>query len=139
MFKNICIPIQANSNCLSEGIIYIIKCSLCNVFYIGQSSKNAKTRINQHLNNILFFKKNVSKSLINFYNLSEVAIHFSSIKHDFSNFSFFIFNSNILNDSIRLSQETDLINIFINLNIPILNKKIPSFFNLTNLTFSDKY
>ena len=30
-------PIKSNSSCSSKGIVYIIRCNLCNVFYIGES------------------------------------------------------------------------------------------------------
>ena len=137
-YHHISLPIQSFSNCLSLGIIYVIKCNLCKIFYIGQTSKNAKIRIGQHLNNILAFKKNLNKSLCNFYNCSEVAIHFSDKSHNLLNFSFYIFNSNIENNIERLSLENDLINTFLHLKIPLLNRKIPQINLISKFSFTDK-
>ena len=61
-FKNYCIPFQNNLTCESSGILYIIKCSKCNVFYIGKSGKKAKERIGQHFYNINYFRQNIRKS-----------------------------------------------------------------------------
>jgi len=40
--NNFFIPILCNSNCDSSNIIYILKCKVCNLFYIGQSSSTVK-------------------------------------------------------------------------------------------------
>lgn len=138
-FKNICIPIKNDSNCSSIGSVYVIKCKICNLFYIGETKKEVKKRIFEHIYNIGYFKKNVMKSLINFNRCSEVAQHFSDVKHDFLNlqncFQLFIFKSNLNDCKLRKSTETELIHLFLNLKIPILNKKIPSSKYISSFSF----
>ena len=46
------IPIKHNSSCTSLNVIYIIRCTLCNVFYIGQTKRSASERIVEHLRDI---------------------------------------------------------------------------------------
>jgi hypothetical protein len=50
--KGFIIPIKNNCDCNSIGIIYIIRCSLCNVFYVGQTTRSEKERIKEHLTSI---------------------------------------------------------------------------------------
>ena len=115
--------------------MYIIKCNICNIYYIGETSKKAKERINEHLNNIKNFKKNLRKSLSNFNSQTEIAIHFNEKKHQESDFNFFIFKNNITNIILRRSVETDLINLFLLFRIPILNKKIPNINSIKKFSF----
>ena len=56
--KNFKLPIMVNANCNTESVIYIITCKKCNIFYIGETGKKVKLRIQKHLNNI--------KSYLNF-------------------------------------------------------------------------
>lgn len=134
-FYNIYIPIKSNSDCNSVGCVYIIKCKKCNLFYIGETSKNCKTRISQHLNSISRFKKNIVKSLENFESNSEIANHFGRADHGIHDFVFAIFKSNLFDDSIRKSVEAELINLFKCLEIPIINQKIPNYQFIKTLSF----
>ena len=59
--KRFILPIMNHSNCNSEGIVYIIKCNRCARYYIGDSKRKAKLRINEHLNNIKRFQNNFKK------------------------------------------------------------------------------
>ena len=93
--NNFLLPICINSNCKTKGFIYIIKCSLCPFFfYIGESERSVKKRIGEHINKIIFFKKNIMNSLIDFDRQSEVAIHFNQTGHNYiDDFRFCIFVS----------------------------------------------
>ena len=116
---NFYLPIYNNSDCKSCQIIYIIKCDLCNCFYIGQSSKDARTRIYQHIKDINRFIPYKDP------NSSSVATHFNTIGHDrLKYFKYFIFRNNLI-DNERLEQEGHLINLFLFLKIKILNEIKP--------------
>ena len=134
--NNFILPIKSNSNCISSNIVYIIKCNLCNCYYIGESSKTAKIRISQHLYNIKSFQSNISKTLENFYKISAVSKHFNQKGHNIKDFSFHIFKSNLTENITRKSVETDLIHIFLKLNQSLINDKIPSINNISSLSFS---
>ena len=134
--KQFILPIMSHSNCNSEEIVYIIKCNRCSVYYIGESKRKCKVRINEHLNNIKRFQKNLSITLSKLDSTTETAKHFNTNGHDFEmDFKFYIFKKN-LNDSERFSTETDLINLFLKLKIPILNEKINNMYNLKSLSFA---
>jgi hypothetical protein len=135
--EKIIFPCLSNSDCNSIGVVYIICCNKCNVYYIGESGRNASTRIKEHMRNINNFGRNIEKSILNFDKTSEVAVHFNTMKHEQSHFKFFIFRNNLIESEHRKSIETDLINMFINLGINILNKpnKIPSIKYIKNLAF----
>ena len=127
--NNFFIPIKSSCNCISTNIVYIIKCKLCNSFYIGQSSKTARIRISQHIQAIIKFKP-----YINF--TSEVGCHFNLKGHNFKrDFCFFIFKDGIDNIKERLSNETNLIHIFERFNPPIINAKIPNIHSVNTLCF----
>ena len=137
--KDLFLPKQNNS---SIEIIYIINCMKCNVFYIGESKRATKDRIREHLNNIkklrLAKEKDIIDVLINENKWSEVAKHFNLSEHNLDDhFKFYVFDSNVINDECRFSIETDLINIFKELNLNILNdvNKQPSVYNTKYLTF----
>jgi len=135
--NNFLFPIQSKSTCTSKGIIYIIFCNLCNVYYIGESGRTAKERLSEHINKILNFKYNISKSLENFDNLTEVAIHFNTKNHAYNkHLSYFIIKNGLDDVRIRKSYENDLIHYFKSLNIKILNKKIPNIRYIKTLFFS---
>jgi hypothetical protein len=130
------IPILSNSNCHSLGIIYIIACNCCNKYYIGESKRSANTRFSEHLKNILNFKHKLQNSIMNFAKKSEVATHFNCSSHFIgNNLDFYILNSNILDDSVRKSKETDLMHFLKLLKINILNKKISDKKYIINLFF----
>jgi hypothetical protein len=134
--KGFVLPILNNSNCLSKGVVYIIKCKRCNIFYIGESKRKACERINDHLGNIRRFGKNLDLNIAKLEDLSETAVHFNTKGHNIEeDFQFFIFNIN-LEDAKRWSTETDLINLFLRRKIPLLNKKLNSIYSIRHLTFS---
>ncbi len=113
------LPIMNHSNCNSEGIVYIIKCNRCARYYIGESKRKAKLRINEQLNNIKRFQNNYDITLSKLDSTTETATHFNTNGHEFEkDFKFYIFKKN-LNDSERFSTETDLINFFLKIKIPI--------------------
>jgi len=140
--RNLMLPFKSHSTCYSLGIIYIIFCMKCKLFYIGESERSVKKRIGEHINKIIFFKKNIMNSLIDFDRQSEVAIHFNQTGHNYiDNFRFCIFETNVINKEIRRSIETDLINIFKNSNNKIINSvnKQPSLYNIKYFTFQDNF
>ena len=130
------LPLLCEASCLSTGIVYIIYCSKCNFYYIGESSKSARVRITQHIYTINNFSKYLDKSLGNFDQRSPVAAHFAESGHILENhFSFFIFQKDIIDNDIRKSKEADLINLFVNLEQSLLNKHIPALSNIKSLCF----
>ncbi len=83
---------------------------------------NVKKRIKEHINNILNFNRNLDSSIININKKSEVAIHFNNRGHNIlEHFKFIIFENNVIDKKIRRSIECDLINLFKNCKIDILN------------------
>jgi hypothetical protein len=113
--NNFSLPICINSNCFSHGIIYIIKCNLCkDVFYIGQSGRTVFERISEHVNDI--------KRFIPYYFSKKVSFHFNLIGHNYlHHLSFFIFMKNCDDLYMRLMYESQLIMLFENLNMKLLN------------------
>ncbi len=74
--------------------------------------------------------------LLQFYSTSEVGSHFGQEDHDIDkDFRFLIFQKEE-DYKKRINIETDLINIFIGLKSKIINKDIPSLYNINSLTFS---
>ena len=140
--KNFFLPCKANSNCESIGCIYIIKCMKCEVFYIGETSRRVKDRITEHMRSIVSFRNDIINSLINLDSKSETAIHFNKTGHSIENdFKFFVFESNVTNNEIRKSIETDLINFFKSFKINILNApgKQPGVHKIKYFTFQNKF
>ena len=162
---NFKLPLKVDSNCKSKGIIYIITCKKCDVYYIGESGFSASERISQHLYDIRRFlpygtqSSIISKVVSNFsknhrpkrlikeknFNIcifkplrkiTEVSEHFNLKGHNiYSHFKFCIFDKGLNDKETRLSVETDLMNI-VKLFKPIINKKVPSFKFLNKLCFS---
>ena len=134
--NNFIFPFKIKTNCSAVGCVYIIQCKKCNHFYIGEISKTVKTRIQQHIRDIKFFKNNINQSLSNFNSKSPVAIHFALNNHNLEkDFCFFVYNENLLEDKTRKSIEADLIHIFKKLEINILNKDIPNTKIVSKLSF----
>ncbi|CAF1089856.1 unnamed protein product [Brachionus calyciflorus] len=130
------IPLKSNSHCMSTGAVYVIKCKKCNLFYIGETGKMVKQRILEHIYGIKYFKNNSIKCLIRYDSCSETAIHFAPADHEINrDFQFFIFKSGLIDSSIRKSTESELINLFLILNVPIINKKIPNHKYIKTLSF----
>ena len=64
------IPISDTFNCSTSNVIYIIRCTLCNVFYIGQTMRSASERLKEQVNDIIKFIPYIK-------NTSEVGLHFN--------------------------------------------------------------
>lgn len=70
------LPLKANSNCKSKGIVYIITCKKCEIYYIGETGFSACERISQHLYDIRrFLPYGIQSSII-----SKVVHNFSKNK-----------------------------------------------------------
>ncbi len=124
--KNYIFPVVSNCNCKSKGIIYVIGCNRCKIYYIGESERSAEKRLSEHIKDTQNFKYNLTKALENYDKQSEVAIHFNRSFHNFKeDFEIYILDEKNNDKTKRKSKETDLINIFKKLKIPILNRKIP--------------
>ena len=68
---------------------------------------------------------------------SEVAIYFNLKGHNFKNdLKFHIYKKKFENFKDRLSLESDLINIFLSLNMKIIDAKIPSTYSISKLSFT---
>jgi hypothetical protein len=81
-------------------------------------------------------------SIININKKSEVAIHFNNRGHNtLEHFKFIIFENNVIDKKIRRSIECDLINLFKNCKIDILNNitKQPNINNIIYYTFQTDY
>lgn len=116
------LPIWDNSSCNSLNCVYIIYCKFCNKFYIGQTN-NLKKRIYKHLYDIKKFKPFS-------YNSTSISIHFNLKYHIFQDhFSFFIYRNN-LQDQFRLNLENFLINLFLKLDLQLINDFIPCIKNI---------
>ena len=135
--KNYVFPILSDCNCNSKGIIYLIACNRCNMYYIGESQRTAKKRLYEHVKKIVLFKNDLAKAIGNLDKESELAIHFNCSFHNLNeDFEVYILNKDIDITSKRKSRETDLINIFKLLKIPLLNRKIPDMKYISDLFFS---
>ena len=85
-----------------------------NTYYIGQSKNSAKIRIGSHLSDIRTFDPLLKQKNISF--------HFNLRGHNFlEDFSFFVFLKDCDDNDIRVNLETQLILIFKNLNMNLLN------------------
>jgi hypothetical protein len=113
--NNLLLPICINSNCKTKGFIYIIKCGLCPFFfYIGESGRTVEKRMYEHIQDIKNFKP--------FYNSKNVSFHFNLFGHNYlQHLSFYIFIKNCDDVFIHLMYEKQLIYIFENLEIKLLN------------------
>jgi hypothetical protein len=136
--ERIRLPLLSNSNCNSCGCIYIIKCKLCNAFYIGETARSVKTRIKEHLSNIKKLNKDIRRSISFVNSNSEVAHHFNLKNHLIHlHFSYTVFMSDVTDNDKRKSIEIDLINILLNNNIKIINTKLPKYEYIKLLTFKN--
>jgi len=160
--KNFMLPFKSFTNCKSEGIVYIIKCTKCDIFYIGESEFSAQKRISQHIYDIKSFvpygihkftlnkiipntqkRKRLSRKLeFNicifkpFKKITEVAEHFNLKDHDLNvHFKFSIFEKNLRDKVIRQSTETDIMNIVAMFGT-IINRKIPNHKYIKKLCFA---
>ncbi len=129
-------PFKKSSSCVSSGVIYLISCKKCNQHYIGETERTANDRLSEHIYKINSFKYDLTRSLANLDNLSEVAIHFNKQGHTLNDLAFNILNKDIKNIAERKSLETDLIHLFTFLKIKILNKKKPKMKYIKKFFFS---
>ncbi len=116
------LPFLSYSNCNVKNAIYIIRCKLCkDTFYIGETT-NVRIRIQRHLNDIINF--------VPFYIYTCVSNHFNLAIHNNYKlselFEFFIFETkNLETKEDRLNQENQLIQLFLSLNMNLMNDYIP--------------
>jgi hypothetical protein len=121
--NNLKLPISCFSSCDSSNFIYFIKCKKCNYFYIGESSRTVKERLNEHVYYIKSFIPYIK-------NFKSTSIHFNLKGHNLSDFSFYIFSKDLVDDTYRFHIEAKLIYIMKNiLKVNIMNNKFPSPFN----------
>ena len=121
------LPFLSYSSCNSTNCIYILKCKVCkDTYYIGETD-TFKRRFYKHCNDI--------KNFIPFYVYTCVSTHFNQTNH--SNFNlneilcFYIFHVDAINNKTnRLNIENDLINLFLKLNMKLLNFDIPNKYNI---------
>jgi uncharacterized protein with HEPN domain len=107
-YNNLKLNLLSNATCNTENIIYIIICTKCNLYYIGETSKKLKERIQQHLNNINNFIPFIK------YHDKIIAKHFRSNNHSLKELKVCVFKTNLENLKERKDKEQDLIN-FLNL------------------------
>jgi len=58
--------IKSQLSCNSDNVIYVITCTLCNLYYIGQTQNQLRTRLGQHLSDI---KLKNDTSIANHFNI----------------------------------------------------------------------
>ena len=95
----------------------MINCSLCNRFYVGETSKNLQTRIKQHLYAIKKFTPFAD-------NTNEVANHFRLKGHNYTHFKVCVFNKNLYDVNLRRGIEDNLIKFFNHFHNKCINVKI---------------
>ena len=115
------VPILCNNNCEASECIYILFCTICSAFYIGQTVK-FKLRFAKHLSTI--------RNHIKFKNYKncEIATHFDS---DYihqqnwkSSLKWTIYIDNISVLKTRLSYEQEIIRLFQSLEFKTMNLKL---------------
>ena len=123
------LPIADSSDCNIEEAVYILKCKKCNIFYIGETNK-FKCRFSAHLFKIRGFKP--------YIDCTPVSIHFNLKEHNFlTDLEFYIFKTkNIKEKYQRLNKENHLIQLFLKVNVKILNNYIPDNYALKNNNIS---
>ena len=123
---------MSNCNCESDNLVYIIKCMKCKLFYVGETQKQAKVRIYQHLNNIKNFQPYTKVR-------SEIAEHFNLKGHNIKDdFRFCIFKNELYTKNDRTSTEADIMNIiklFSNKDV-LINSIKPNFSYVKALSFT---
>jgi hypothetical protein len=121
ILNNFHLPISNRSTCSSKNIIYILICKKCNFFYIGESSRTVKERLNEHINNIKKFVPYEKR-------VNSVSIHFNLLNHSLTDFSFVVYDVN-LEDTLRFNLEAQLIKLFLKLEMNLINDFFPSIYN----------
>jgi hypothetical protein len=115
---NYLLPILDNSSCNSMYCIYIIKCILCNSFYIGQTV-DIVSRLYTHINDIKKFKMYITDKC--------VAIHFNLKNHNYlRDLSIYIIKKDVTPLNKRLMFESFFLNLFAELKVNVFNDyKLP--------------
>ena len=120
--KKLKFPIACSSDCSTSNFIQVIKCKKCRAFYIGQSYRTVRERLNEHIyniNNFIPFIKNISST----------SIHFNLLNHSLNDFNFCILYKDIFDDDLRRHVEAKLIELFKNtLNLKVMNRETPSIY-----------
>ena len=68
-------PIRGNFNCQSTNIPYVLKCDICGIQYVGESSNTMNTRCRGHVSTIRTSKDH------------PVALHYRSYNHTIEDFT----------------------------------------------------
>ena len=119
--NNFSLPILSNNDCNSKNCIQILNWSLCDNYYIGETSLAFKTRFYNHLSKIRKF--NLFES-----NDSEVATHFNLKNHNFErDLRAFIVLKDIDDTNKRRNIEAELIHLFLLFDCKIINNKLYKF------------
>ncbi len=113
--------IKNNSNCNSEGCVYIIYCTLCKYFYVGETGRKIHQRIYEHLYNI--------RKFIPYIRSTAVSLHFNIGNHNIEHFKYFIYDVN-MDTHLRKFTEKKLIKLLIIQGMRLLNEDLSlPFFN----------
>ena len=105
---NLPLEIPCKSTCESKNIVYILQCTKCNVFYVGESSRSFRIRFLEHIYRIKYLKSNLSNiSLIEKFNENNVNCkilynHFAFNHEIESDLKFQIFATNLTTFRKRL-------------------------------------
>ena len=122
------LPILSHSTCSSKFVIYILKCNFCSSYYIGQT-EDLYRRLRTHIRCCklkIVPNSSICSKIINHFHLNDNCT--------FDNFSFFVFRNDVTNKYQRLNIETQLIHLFIDLGLKVLNDFIPDrFYWYTNV------
>ncbi len=92
--------IRQTLDCNSSGVIYVIQCSKCNMSYVGETGNMARTRLTNHINDIVHNKN------------TPVARHFNSSRHNISEHLRFCVIQQISSQKYRKYRESILIKAF---------------------------
>jgi hypothetical protein len=104
--KNFKLPILTESTCTTKNCIYVIECTLCKAFYIGETGMEFKVRFYQHLNSI--------KNFIPYKKATQVSTHFNLNNHDYKkHLNFFIYDTVDSSPMDEKLDETTLSEIYI--------------------------
>jgi hypothetical protein len=134
--NNLNLPILSMSNCTTSEVVYIICCKKCRMFYVGQTKRSVKSRINEHLLSIINFKKRLNTSIANYSNLNEISRHFNKNRHSLNDFCFFVFKAELSDDNLRFSTESDVINLFLARKIGLINEKLNNIYCIKSFSFA---
>lgn len=95
--SNFFIKINADLDCNSSNVIYVIQCNTCQAQYVGQTKSSFRIRFNNHKSDVLK-KPNLP-----------VSRHFRQDGHSINDVSVFLVQSNFKSDRNREQRESYLI------------------------------